>query len=412
LVDTLFDAAKGSTKPDPIMISVVPFAAGVNVGPQYATANWMDTGAKNPYHAEAQKEYGSPSSVNNFNLFKSLKNSNGTAIQWAGCVEARPDPYDVTDASATTGNPSTLFVPMFAPDEPDNWTCSTSTCTYTGSGSQRRYNGAASGNRSYNNYLPDAGTTTTCGSASNTNANWTCENGNANCGGSNTGRKEEDAFAGLNISANKNCKYGTSSNKAAVANLTVGGIPAGPNFMCTTPPLLPLTDNKTLIKGKINEMVAEGATGVGEGAMWAWRTLSPGAPFSEGRAYNTEDNQKVLILMTDGVNTYYPQSHFLKSWYSIYGYVDQGHLGTTSTSSSTLTNKMNQRTLEACTNIKAAGVIVYTVAFAMANETAGLSLLQQCASGTDRYFAPNTNSDLISAFHAIGKDISELRISN
>lgn len=414
LVETLFAEAKGSTKPDPIKISVVPFAAGVNVGPQYADANWMDTGAKNPYHADAQKEYGASSKLNNFDLFKSLKNSNGSSVEWAGCVEARPYPYDVTDASPT-GNSSTLFVPMFAPDEPDNWTCTTSTCSYADSGNKRRYNGAPSGNKSYNNYLPDAGTSSTCGSASNADANWVCANGNANCGGSgrNTaGVSEENAFGGLSIDSNKNCKYGTSAKKATVANVSVGGISAGPNFMCTTPPLLELSDNKAKIKAKINEMVAEGATGVGEGAMWAWRTLSPGAPFTEGRPYKTEDNQKVLILMTDGVNTYYPKSHFLKSWYSIYGYVDQGHLGTTSTSSSTLTDKMNERTLEACTNIKAAGVIVYTVAFAMANENAGLSLLQSCASGKDRYFAPNTNSDLISAFRAIGKDISELRISN
>ena len=418
LVDTLFDSAKGSTKPDPIKISVVPFAAGVNVGPQYATANWMDTDSKNPYHADAQKDYGASSKLNNFDLFKSLKNSNGSSVKWAGCVEARPYPYDVTDASPTTGNPSTLFVPMFAPDEPDNWTCTTGTCSSVCNSSScsswsagLRYNGAPSGNKSHNNYLPDAGTTSTCGGASNTNANWTCANGNASCGGNNTGRKEEDAFGGLSISSNRNCKYGTSASKATVTNVSVGGISAGPNFMCTTPPLLELSDNKSKIKAKINEMVAEGATGVGEGAMWAWRTLSPGAPFSEGRPYNTEDNQKVLILMTDGVNTYYPQSHFLRSWYSIYGYVDQGHLGTTSTSSSTLAAKMNERTLEACANIKAAGVIVYTVAFAMANENAGLSLLQSCASGEDRYFAPDTNSDLISAFHAIGKDISELRIA-
>ena len=410
LVDSLFDSAKGSTKADPIKIAVVPFAAGVNVGPQYSNASWMDTNAKNPYHADAQRAKGSPA-VNNFTLFKSLKGSNGSAVSWAGCVEARPSPYDVSDATASSGTPSALFVPMFAPDEPDNWTCTTSNCSNSGSGSKRRVKGAPAGSFNHNNYLPDAGTTTTCGSASNTNSNWTCANGDAYCNGSNSGRKEEDGFAGLNISANKNCKYGTSSNKATMANVTVGGIAAGPNFMCTSAPLLPLSTAKTTIKAKISEMKAEGATGVGEGAMWGWRALSPGEPFAEGRAYNTEENQKILILMTDGVNTYYPQSTFLKSWYSIYGYVSEGHLGTTSTSSSTLTAKMDERTLAACNNIKAAGITIYTVAFEMAGEDAGLGLLQSCASDEDKYFAPNSNSELISAFKAIGKDISELRIT-
>ncbi|HYH71510.1 MAG TPA: pilus assembly protein TadG-related protein [Methyloceanibacter sp.] len=410
LVDSLFDSAKGSTKADPIKIAVVPFAAGVNVGSQYSTASWMDTNAKNPAHGDAQKANGSPA-VNNFNLFKSLKGSNGSAITWEGCVEARPSPYDVNDAAPSSGTGSTLFVPLFAPDEPDNWTCSTSNCSNSGSGSKRRVNGAPNGTFTYNNYLPDAGTTTTCGSASSTNSNWTCANGDANCNGSNSGRKEEDGFAGMNITANKNCKYGTSSNKATVASVTVGGLAAGPNFMCTSAPLLPLSTQQTTIKAKITEMQAEGATGVVEGAMWGWRALSPGEPFAQGRAYNAEENQKILILMTDGVNTYYPQSTFLKSWYSIYGYVSQGRLGTTSTSSSTLTAKMDERTLTACNNIKAAGVTIYTVAFEMAGEDAGLGLLQSCASDEDKYFAPNSDSELISAFKAIGKDISELRIT-
>jgi Flp pilus assembly protein TadG len=410
LVDSLFDSAKGSTKADPIKIAVVPFAAGVNVGPQYSTASWMDTNAKNPAHGDAQKANGSPA-VNNFTLFKSLKKSNGSAVTWDGCVEARPSPYDVNDAAPSSGTGSTLFVPLFAPDEPDNWTCSSSNCSNSGSGSKRRVNGAPNGSFSDNNYLPDAGTTTTCGNASNTNSNWTCANGNANCNGSNSGRKEEDGFAGMNITANKNCKYGTSSNKATVANVTVGGLAAGPNFMCTSAPLLPLSTQQTTIKAKITEMQAEGATGVVEGAMWGWRALSPGEPFAQGRAYNADENQKILILMTDGVNTYYPQSTFLKSWYSIYGYVSEGRLGTTSTSSSTLTAKMDERTLTACNNIKAAGVTIYTVAFEMAGEDAGLGLLQSCASDEDKYFAPNSDSELISAFKAIGKDISELRIT-
>jgi hypothetical protein len=116
--------------------------------------------------------------------------------------------------------------------------------------------------------------------------------------------------------------------------------------------------------------------------------------------------------MTDGQNTYYPNSKFVKSWYDLYGYVDRGRLGTTSTNSDTLTAAMDARTAQACANIKAAGVIVYTVAFQIPGDQAGaLTLLQACASDEDKYFAPNTESDLLSAFNAIGKDISQLRIA-
>jgi Flp pilus assembly protein TadG len=515
LVDTLFTAAQHSVEVDPIKIAIVPFAAGVNVGSQYANASWMDTGNTNPNHADAQRAYGAPSTTNNFTLLSSLKTSSGAAVTWKGCVEARPMPYDVTDDAASTGNPSTLFVPMFAPDEPDNWTATTSNCTTTNnctfacadggtscssSSSTLVFNGAPPGSFSYNNYLPDAGNANSCGnsfsvtiasptvitqnnhglvagdqvvftttgalptgltkyrryyvlstglttnsfrvsttsggSAVNTSGSqsgtqfianaYTCRGGNTppsttpsspNCArsgssGTTVGQGEKDGFGGKNLPSSLNCKYGTPANKATVANITVGGISGGPNFMCTSAPLLPLSTNKTTIKNAINTMVAEGATGVGEGAAWGWRALSPGEPLTDGRAYDTKNNTKVLVLMTDGQNTYYPKNHFLKSWYDIYGYVDRNHLGTTSTNSSTLTQIMDQRTLQICSNMKAAGVIIYTVAFQIPGDQAGaLDLLNSCASDQDKYFAPGTEAELLAAFNAIARDISELRVS-
>lgn len=55
--------------------------------------------------------------------------SYGPFASWQGCVESRPYPYNVNDTptaggSANTGigvgDPATMFVPMFAPDEPGN----------------------------------------------------------------------------------------------------------------------------------------------------------------------------------------------------------------------------------------------------------------------------------------------------
>jgi Flp pilus assembly protein TadG len=505
LVDTLFDAAQNTVEPDPLKIAVIPFAASVNVGSQYANAAWMDTANRNPYHADAQRFYGAPSATNNFTLFSSLKTSGGANVTWGGCVEARPTPYDTTDDAPNSGNPSTYFVPMFAPDEPDNWTATTSNCTSgsncsfacadggsscSSSSSTLMFNGAPSGSFSYNNYLPDAGNGTTCsnsvtvtggssttftktnhgfvagdqiffsatgslptglskttryyvissgltanafkvstssgGSAINATGSgtasiantFTCRTGSVNCArtgssGKSVGQSEQTGFANPAVLTDSaNCKYGTPAQKAPITSVTVGGIPGGPNFMCTTAPILPLSMDKTTIKNAINAMAAQGATTIIEGAMWGWRALSPGEPLTDGRAYNTKNNTKVLVLMSDGQNTYYPNSKFLKSWYDTYGYVDRSHLGTTSTSSATLTQAMDQRTLQACGNIKAAGVVIYTVAFQIPGDEAGaLTLLKSCASDADKYFAPGTASELLAAFNAIGRDITELRIS-
>jgi len=515
LVDILFTSAESSSEPDPLKIAVVPFAASVNVGPQYKNASWMDTAGIGKYHAYEMKCYANGgtlnssgncsvnvgTSINNFTLFDSLKNSNGSSVSWGGCVEARPIPFDVQDDVPSAGNPSTIFVPMFAPDAPDNWTCSTSgsaSCPYAGTtNSKRVFNGAPSGSfnsctgSDCNNYLPDAGDPTTCpnefeqvssvnasndtitttatsapasgtplvfqstgslpgglrattvyypisqngnrfkvstssnGSAVNITsggsgtiryafaANWTCQNGNANCAGTNFGKSEESGFAGINVGdnpPNAQCKYGMPANKATIANIKVGSYDGGPNFLCTTPPITPLTTSKATVQAAINAMGAKGMTSIGEGAMWGWRALSPGEPFTEGRPYNAENNQKVLVLMTDGQNTYQSRSTFLKSWYQIFGYVARGQLGTTNASA--MTQAMDSRTAQACNNIKAAGIIVYTVAFQIpGDEASALTLLQNCATDEDKYFAPNSESELISAFNAIGKDISMLRIA-
>ena len=84
----------------------------------------------------------------------------------------------------------------------------------------------------------------------------------------------------------------------------------GPNTSCSTKPITPLTDvtvtaGLTSIKQAIDDMVAEGATNVPEGMAWGWRTVSSKAPFTEGRADTENGNDKVVIVLTDGANTYY-----------------------------------------------------------------------------------------------------------
>jgi hypothetical protein len=105
----------------------------------------------------------------------------------------------------------------------------------------------------------------------------------------------------------------------------------------------------------------------------------------------------------------------LKSWYGAYGFVAEGHLGTTSTNSNTLADKMNDRTIEACANIKDAGITIFTVGFNLSGSQAevdrALEVVTQCASGPDKYYTPNSNSELLAAFTAIGDAITSLRVS-
>ncbi|RMF00719.1 MAG: VWA domain-containing protein, partial [Alphaproteobacteria bacterium] len=106
LTQTLFGA---NPKHDAVRIGVVPFAASVNVGPANANASWMDTAGRSSIHFE---NFDRP--VTRFDLYRQLR-----GVRWEGCVEVRPSPHDVTDSTPTVSDGDSLFVPMFAPDEPD-----------------------------------------------------------------------------------------------------------------------------------------------------------------------------------------------------------------------------------------------------------------------------------------------------
>lgn len=510
LATKLYALTSTSTQPDPVKMALIPFAGSVNVGASTAIAGgWVDTLGKGTYAGQAQKSEGAASTLNPYALFAGLKDSSNAAITWGGCLEERPSPYDVDDtapssaSSPTAEEAKTMFVPMFSPDEPDNWTCTTSDCSYVESNSSRRYNGVPSDTSpAFNNYLPDAGTAASCpsefvtissvntstetitasaahgltngtrvafsggtlpgGLSTNTvyyvlgsgltttsfkvstssggtavnltsagsgtryamkTANWTCSNGNANCATTNVGRSENQALAGITVASAAQCKYGTSANKVTVPTFNVDSIKGGPNFMCTTTAITPLTTNKDTITAAVTAQQAYGYTNVTAGVAWGLRVLSPGIPFTGGRDYTDKNNLKVMIVMTDGENTYNPYTNvsqnpgsstqagkFIKSAYGAFGYLYKGNFGTTSTTTSTVFSALNVRTAAACQKAKDAGIKVYTIAFQVTNANT-LLMLSQCASDPSMAYQSGNNQALLDAFTAIGDSITSLRVS-
>ncbi len=130
-------------------------------------------------------------------------------------------------------------------------------------------------------------------------------------------------------------------------------------------------------------MAPDGGTNVPEGMAWGWRMISSGEPFTQGRPETEKGNDKVLIVLTDGENTYYTPGSLgfsdpadSKSIYSAYGYLKPGYngsgvgrlfSGTSSAigqydySNTNYTNALNEQMSSLCENAKAANVIVMTV---------------------------------------------------
>ena len=430
LVDTIAQQAQQMKQVEkPVQFSLVPFAASVNVGAEHANAAWMDTTGLSPVHHEnfdwttldapqkrAEKVAGvwrkagadwgeqEGEALTRFSLYRdTLATVTVDGVEttvpfspWRGCVEARPHPYNVTDASPDPVTPATLFVPMFAPDEPgDRW--------------------ATPEDSTPDNY-----------SAVN---NWW-----------NDGTESSKGRTRLRNMT----KY--FDVRPAAASIPAG---MGPDYSCTTTPLTPLTDvseeeGLASIKEAIDAMQANGATNVPEGLAWGWRTISSSEPFTGGRPESERGNDKVVIVLTDGENTYYTPSSLgysdpasTQSTYSAHGYLQPGYNGTGigrlymdtsfgTYSNANYTKAMNQHMATLCGNAKAAGAIIMTVALdlnsANTGQAAAIDALRACASDSRfrkdpqnpskpaKLFWNATGATLSDNFKEIADELSNLRI--
>ncbi len=185
----------------------------------------------------------------------------------------------------------------------------------------------------------------------------------------------------------------------------------GPNKGCTMQPISRLSTDWTALKAKITAMTAVGETHIPLGMIWGWHLLSPNAPFSDGVAYSTPRTTKVVVLMTDGDNTYTTNGTAFGSDYDGYGFVRQGRIAGVgaSTSEADRTTAIDERLKLLCTNMKAAGIVIYTVRVEVKTGTS--TLLSNCATTPDKFYDVQSASNLTAVFSAIAGSIENLRIT-
>ncbi len=321
-----------------LKMSLVPFAAGVNVGPLFDPA-WLDMAGASSIHGE---NFNFPVGKNLWTLFNTSTNMDNRP--WNGCVMERPGGLDELDTPPTAGNPDTFFVPWLAPDEPNG-----SSPTYP------------------NSYLSDG------------------------------------TFPSGTSLADK------QKSIAKYAHSHVTSTSKGPDYNCRdTQAITPLTNDKLYLEGRIDAMVAAYSTHIPIGLAWGWRTLSSEAPYTEGKPYSAQNNIKAMVLMTDGDNTISAASNHNLSSFTGYGYLSKARLGTTN--ASTAETRLDQKTSRLCTNVKNAGIRLYTIAFQVSNSTT-LNLLRNCASSPENFFATSTGTALSDAFRVIATELASLRLS-
>lgn len=363
LVDTVFatPAMASRTK-----IAVVPYTSSVHVGAEYRTAPWVDAQGWSKIHWENVTK---PAGIaSRFELFDGLNEP------WGGCFESRPDGMAFTDEAPSSARPDSLFVPMFAPDEPGD-----KLATAYGAETVR------------NSYLNDDGEGACA--ATPLPAEW-------------TPRQQ------------LGCKYNINKDPAKISVPTHWGIRGGPNFMCNAVKLLRMSSSSSTIRAKLQEMRAVGDTSIFEGIAWGWRTLSPSAPFSDGRAYGRPENRKVIILLSDGNNNWLQQNNTNRSLYSPMGFWTNDRLTTGLVDQASANTLLDTRTKDVCQNAKTAGVLIYTVGIKLPGQTLPASwsdLITGCASDVDgrrqAYIAEN-GDEVIAIFQEIARNILKPRLAS
>jgi len=168
------------------------------------------------------------------------------------------------------------------------------------------------------------------------------------------------------------------SNAAPVSSNSATYFPADQSAWCPQE-LMALSSSWAALNGKIDAMVATGATNQTIGLAWAWQALTPGGPLNVPAL--PPDTRQVIILLTDGLNTQ-------NRW-------------------SLVQSEIDARTQAACNGIKAAGITLYTV-LVMSGDS---SILKSCASDSGKYFALTQASQMVSTFEDIGTALLQLRIS-
>ena len=346
-VEILFGPRETAEK---LKIGVVPFSQFVNVGPNKSTESWLDTGGLNPY----SKVNFTDTSWHNWHAWTKVTNRS-----WTGCVESRAGAMSVDDTEPDTNNGATLFPPAFAPDEPGDNASTTSFSTGSGTVYYK------------NSYLPDS---------------WT--------GNLSDVQRHQGKYVGASASSTSR----------------------GPDKGCNIQAILPLSNVKQPVLDTLNAMEASGYTHVAEGVGWGLRVLSSTAPFTEGVPYSEDKITKAMVLLTDGENTLQTSDNSINlssnhngSTYTAYGYLKQARLG--SSNYNTAIAAQNTLLTQACNNVKAQEIVLYSFAYNVPSATQR-NLIKNCATDAEKYFDPPTNAALVQSFQQIADELRRLHLSD
>jgi len=145
-------------------------------------------------------------------------------------------------------------------------------------------------------------------------------------------------------------------------------------------------------------MSVRGDTYIPAGLTWAYRLMTPDAPFTNTGAFKGAFNEgtfKSIVLMSDGANSRSPRYRNNPS-------IGKDHYGGNQ-------NKANQYTAEACAEIKSKGIEIYTIAFEVTDDDT-IDMLGLCATSPDHAYVATDAAKLKDTFKTIASEFKTVRL--
>jgi Flp pilus assembly protein TadG len=295
-----------------VLVSIIPFAKDVNVGPGNYVASWIDWTAWDAANGV----------------------SNGTAMSGNICYNGTL--WMVNGSSFTNGG-----------------ACSSPTAGICYQGTLWNWNGSS---------IVNGGSCTVTSMRSKWNG---CVADRGNAVTPNAGNYDT------------NVSLPTIGNPATL-------FPAEQYAQCPQP-VMPLSFNWSAMTTLVNNMVPAGETNQGIGLAHGWMSLVGGGPYPVPPPMDPNyQYTQIIILLSDGLNT-------RNRWSNAQAAIDG-------------------REAMTCANAKASGITIYAIQVNTGGDPLQ-TVMQNCASGADKFFMLTSASQMVATFQQIGTRLSNLRVA-
>jgi Flp pilus assembly protein TadG len=158
-------------------------------------------------------------------------------------------------------------------------------------------------------------------------------------------------------------------------------------YAACPPAVMPLSYDWTALNAKVTGLVANGGTNQAIGLAHAFQTLTA-SPYTVPALDPAYQYTQAIILLSDGLNTQ-------DRWYG---------------NGVSPSPEVDARQAILCANVKAAGIVVYTVQVNTDGDPTS-TLLQSCASDSGKFFLLTSADEIVTTFSSIGTSLSNLRVA-